>query len=343
MSDRITLREVAEAAGVHASTASRALNEDTREVVNPQTVARVMRAAERLGYTPNPIARGLRTNRTMTVGIVIPDIGNPLFGPIIAGVEERLGAEGYSLLIADADREDPASTASIVNTLIERRTDGLILATSSREDDLVDDLARRGVPTVLVNRTVDSSPIPSIVGDDHAGIGLAVRHLVDLGHRRIGHIAGPLALSTGMSRYQAFLTWAKSLGVDVADDAVEEAEWYQVQPGFDAASALLERRPDVTAIVCANDLLALGAYRAIRARGLEVGADISVTGYNDMPLLDLMQPPLTSVRVPYRQMGSEAAAMLLSMVNSDGEHAKPVSMRLVPTLSSRGSTRALVP
>ena len=339
MSERTTLREVAEAAGVHTSTASRALNAETRSVVNPQTVARVLKAAKKLGYTPIPIARGLRTNRTMTVGIVIPDIGNPLFGPIIAGAEERLGADGYSLLIADADRDDRTSIESIVNTLIDRRVDGLILATSARSDDLVVDLARRNVAAVLVNRTADSSPLPSIVGDDHAGIGLAVQHLAELGHRRIGHIAGPLALSTGMSRYQAFLTWTKSVGIDVDPSDVEEAEWYQVEPGVRSATTLLERRSDLTALVCANDLLALGAYRAIRQRGLEVATDISVTGYNDMPLLDLMQPPLTSVRVPYREMGAESAAMLLSMLQSDGDPATPVSIRLVPRLAVRESTQ----
>lgn len=339
MSERTTLREVAEAAGVHTSTASRALNAETRSVVNPQTVARVLKAAKRLGYTPNPIARGLRTNRTMTVGIVIPDIGNPLFGPIIAGAEERLGADGYSLLIADADRDDRTSIESIVNTLIDRRVDGLILATSARSDDLVIDLARRNVAAVLVNRTADASPLPSIVGDDHSGIGLAVQHLADLGHRRIGHVAGPLALSTGMSRYQAFLTWTKSVGIEVDPSDVEEAEWYQVEPGVRSAGVLLDRRPDLTALVCANDLLALGAYRAIRQRGREVATDMSVTGYNDMPLLDLMQPPLTSVRVPYREMGAESAAMLLSMLQSDGAPAKPVSIRLVPSLAVRESTQ----
>ncbi len=341
MSERTTLREVAEAAGVHTSTASRALNAETRSVVNPQTVARVLKAAKKLGYTPNPIARGLRTNRTMTVGIVIPDIGNPLFGPIIAGAEERLGADGYSLLIADADSDDQTSIASIVNTLIDRRVDGLILATSARSDDLVTDLARRNIPAVLVNRTADGSPLPSIVGDDHAGIGLAVQHVADLGHRRIGHIAGPLNLSTGMSRYQAFLTWTKSVGIEVDPTAVEEASWYQIEPGAESATALLERRPDLTAIVCANDLLALGAYRAIRQRGLEVAVDISVTGYNDIALLDLMQPPLTSVRVPYREMGEESATMLLSMLHNNSDSAKPVSIRLVPTLVVRESTQAL--
>jgi LacI family transcriptional regulator len=338
MTDRITLREVAEAAGVHMSTASRALNEETRDVVNAETVARVLKAAKKLGYTPNPLARGLRTNRTMTVGMIIPDIENPLFGPIIAGAEARLGSDGYSLLIADADLKDRTSTARVIETLIERRTDGLILATSARKDPIIADLAKREIPAVLVNRTADSSPVPSIVGDDHAGIGLVVQHLVDMGHTKIGHVSGPHTMSTGHGRYQAFLSWTQTLGLDVDPSAIEEAEWYRVEAGLTAAGALLDRRPDITAIVCANDLLAMGAYRAVRQRGLTVGADVAITGYNDIPLLDLLEPPLTSVRVPYRQMGSEAAALLISMLSSTNGHDGSVSMRLAPTLSVRGSS-----
>ena len=338
MTDRITLREVAEAAGVHMSTASRALNEDTRDVVNAETVARVLKAARKLGYKPNPLARGLRTNRTMTVGMIIPDIENPLFGPIIAGAESRLGSDGYSLLIADADLRDGSSVSRVIEALIERRTDGLIIATSARKDPTITDLAKRAIPAVLVNRTADSSPLPSIVGDDHAGIGLVVQHLVDMGHTRIGHVSGPHSMSTGHGRYQAFLSWTQSLGVKIDSSAIEEAEWYRVDAGLSSAEALLERRPDITAIVCANDLLAMGAYRAVRQRGLTVGADVAITGYNDIPLLDLLEPPLTSVRVPYRQMGSEAAALLISMLSNSSAADEPISMRLAPTLSVRGSS-----
>lgn len=337
MTDRTTLREVAEAAGVHMSTASRALNEDTRDVVNAETVSRVLEAARELGYTPNPLARGLRTNRTMTVGMVIPDIENPLFGPIIAGAEATLGDNGYSLLITDADLRDRASIARVIETLIQRRTDGLILATSAREDPTVTDLAARDIPAVLVNRSADSSPLPSIVGDDHAGIGLVVQHLVETGHTEIGHVSGPQTLSTGHGRHDAFLSWMQQLELDVDPDAIEQAEWYRVEAGLAAATALLDRRPDLTAVVCANDLLAMGAYRAVRQRGLTVGADVAITGYNDIPLLDLLEPPLTSVRVPYRRMGSEAADLLLSLLSNNGS-GEPTSRRLAPTLSIRGSS-----
>lgn len=339
MSDRVTLQDVADAAGVHMSTASRALNEQTRGVVNPQTVDRVLKAARRLGYSPNPLARGLRTNKTMTIGIVIPDIENPLFGPIIAGAERTLGGSGYSLLIADADRMDPESLPSIIETLIDRRVDGLILATAERSDDTIADLVERNVPSVLVNRTAEGLPIPSIIGDDHAGIGLAVRHLAELGHTIIGHIAGPQSLSTGSGRQLAFVDWMGRLGLEVRTDAIEEAEWYQIEPGYQAASRLLDRRPDLSAIVASNDLLALGAYRAIRERGREVGTDISITGYNDMSLLDLMQPSLTSVKVPYRKMGSEAASVLMRLIVEGPDEVRAEATRLAPELSVRESTR----
>ncbi|HEX5695283.1 MAG TPA: LacI family DNA-binding transcriptional regulator [Acidimicrobiia bacterium] len=340
MSDRVTLRDVALEAGVHISTASRALNDQTSSIVSPETGRRVMEAARKLGYSPNPLAKGLRTHRTMSVGVVIPDIENPLFGPIIAGIEGRLAEEGYSTLITDAGRSDPDLVSSVVETLIERRVDGMILAMATRTGSTVESIHRRNIPVVLVNRTSEGVPVPSIVGDDQIGIGLAVEHLADLGHVHIGHIAGPKGLSTGMGRFQAFVSSMEDRGLAAGPEVVAQADWYQVEPGYKAARELLDRRPDLTAIVCANDLIALGAYRAIRERGLEVGPDVSVTGYNDIPLLDLLQPALTSVRIPYRKMGSEAASMLLGMMFSDeNSPSQETSMRLRPTLSVRASTQ----
>lgn len=337
MTKQVTLRDVAREADVHISTASRALNPETRSMVNEDTVDRVLATADRLGYRPHPLAQGLRKNRTMSVGMVIPDIENPLFGPIIAGAEQVLGREGYSLLITNTDINE-GQTSEVVRALVERRVDGMILATASRSDDVIIDLLESGIQMVLVNRSTEGVPVPAILGDDVTGIGLAVDHLAKLGHERIGHVAGPQHLSTGLGRHQAFLTRMQSLGLEVDPGGVEEATWYQVDPGYKAARVLLERRSDITAIVAANDLIALGCYRAVRESGKEVGADVSITGYNDIPLLDLMQPPLTSVRVPYRQMGVEAANTLLPMMSSGSSPDRPVSIRLTPTLSVREST-----
>jgi len=335
VSSRTTLKDVAREAGVHVSTASRALNPATAVIVNPDTVERVAVAAQKLGYRPHPLARGLRTNRTMSVGVIIPDMENPLFGPIIAGVESVLMEEGYSVLIGNADRGSGHADV-LVEEMLERHVDGLILATPGRDGSETALAAQREISIVLVNRSVDDNSIPAIVGDDHAGIGLAVSHLRELGHERIGHVAGPGWVSTGRGRREAFLAWMESVGLAGRSDLVEAADWYQVEPGFTAALTLLERHPDLTAIVAANDLLALGCYRAVRSLGKVIGGDISITGYNDIPLLDLMQPPMTAVRVPYRQMGVNAASTLLSLIS--GEDVSRSPMLLAPTLAIRAST-----
>lgn len=320
---------------MHISTASRALNPTTAAIVNPGTVERVTDAARKLGYRPHPLARGLRTNRTMSVGVIIPDVENPLFGPIIAGVESVLVEEGYSVLIGNADR-GPEHADSLVEEMLERHVDGLVLATPSRRVSLAAERAQESVSVVLVNRSVDDDSIPAIVGDDHAGIGLAVRHLRELGHDRIGHVAGPSWVSTGMGRRQAFLDWMDTVGLDSDPDLVEEADWYQVEPGNVSALELLRRHPDLTAIVAANDLLGMGCYRAARSLGRAIGVDLSITGYNDMPFLDLMQPSMTAVRVPYRQMGADAATTLLALISN--EEVSPGPVRLAPTLAIRAST-----
>ena len=271
----------------------------------------------------------------MSVGVIIPDVENPLFGPIIAGIESVLVEDGYSVLIGNADR-GPNHADSLVEDMLERHVDGLILATPGR---VVSDTARqaqRDVSMVLVNRSVDDDTIPAIVGDDHAGIGLAVRHLRELGHERIGHVAGPEWVSTGRGRRDGFLAWMSTVGLEADIDLVEEAEWYQVEPGTTAALALLGRHPDLTAIVAANDLLGLGCYRAVRSLGKVIGVDVSITGYNDMPLLDLMQPSLTAVRVPYRRMGVDAATTLLALIA--GDDVSPGRVLLSPTLAIRSST-----
>ena len=334
--ERTTLKDVAREAGVHVSTASRALNPLTSSVVNPETVERVTAVARRLGYRPHPLARGLRTNQTMSVGVVIPDVENPLFGPIIAGAESVLVEDGYSVLIGNAERGG-IDAEDVVNDLLEHRVDGLLLATAGRSDRWIADLGRQGVATVLVNREADDSSVPAILCDDHAGIGLAVQHLANLGHRRIGHVAGPATLSTGLFRRQAFMSWMRILELAPDENQIEEAEWFQVEPGYKAGLTLLTRCPDLTAVVAANDLLALGVYRAIRELGREVAVDISVTGYNDIPLLDMMQPPMTTVRVPYRQMGTQGAATLLDLMARRGD-GSTASIKLTPTLVVRSST-----
>ena len=200
---RIKLADVARAAGVHPGTASRALNPQTREQVSPATVRRVARAAQRLGYVPNPVARGLRTARSFLIGMVVPDVTNPLFPPIVRGAEQVLTQAGYTLVLTDTDN-DAATERRQIELLRARGTDGFIVATARWEDALLAEIAAAGVPTVLVNRNTASAALPYVGGDERTGVRLAVDHLVELGHRHIAYLAGRQDTSTGRERAAAF-------------------------------------------------------------------------------------------------------------------------------------------
>ena len=335
MAQRPTLRDVAQLAGVHPATASRALNVETRRLVHEATLRRVEQAARTLDYRPDHLARSLKTGRSSSVGVLVPDITNPLFPPILRGIEDRLARRGYVSLIGNTDNDDERERL-VLEGMRARYVDGLVVATARRSHQRLLDLATNDVPVVLVNRVVESHALPSVSVDDQAGIRSAVAHLVDLGHRRIAHVAGPQQLSTGFGRYEGFRAGATVNGIEVDDDLVVFAESFSEPEGFRCARTLLERRADVTAIVAGNDMLALGCLRALAEAELSCPGDISLVGFNDMPLMDRISPPLTTVRVPHYEIGAEAAELLLERVaNRDGP-AKTVL--LPPQLVVRAST-----
>jgi LacI family transcriptional regulator len=333
----VTLRDVADMARVHSSTASRALNERTRGLVNEATVRRVLAAAERLGYQPNVLARGLRSNRTGSVGMLIPDLTNPLFPPIIRAIEDRLRVADVTLLIASTSN-DPDRERDLLDLMASRRVDGLIVATARRSDPALEQYVRSGNPVVLLNRTIDEPVLPSVAADDHIGVGLILRHLRDLGHRRIAHVAGNPVASTGLERYQNFLSWARVLDLDTDDALVVQARWFNQPDGAAAFRVLLDRGVDFTAVFAANDLVALGVYDVCAERGIRIPEDLSVVGFNDIPFTDRFAPPLTSVRLPHAEIGRRAAELLLSAI--DDPSSATMSIRLAPELIVRGSTAA---
>jgi len=331
-----TLRAVATAAGVHPSTASRALNPATRHLVASAAAARVDAAAAALRYRPDAAAAGLRTGRSRLVGALVPGIANPVFAPVLAGAAAALAAAGYALLVADPG-DDPARAADMIAELASRRVDGLLLATATRADDpALAAAAARGLPVVLVNRAADAPGLAAVISDDAAGMRLAVEHLAALGHRRIGHLAGPSGLSTGHLRRAGFVAAMRAQGLNAS--AIVEATGYARDAGAVATRALLAAHPDITAIAAANDLLALGAYDACRAAGRAIPRELSITGHNDMPLVDMVDPPLTTVRIAHAEMGARAAAALVAALAGQGATERVL---LAPTLVVRGSTAAV--
>jgi LacI family transcriptional regulator len=331
----VTIRDVARAAKVHPGTVSRALNEETRDLVNQDTADRVLRAAERLGYRPNRIARGLKTSRSYTIGVLIPDITNPLFPPILRGIEDRLGAAGYTSLIVNTDN-DAERERTHLEAMGARQVDGFIAATARLDRELLDEIATVGKPLVLVNRSLEDRSVPAVTVNDRHGIWLAVQHVVALGHERIGHVGGPQNLSTGHQRHLGFLEAIRAAGLETPPEWVRFGKWFVEEEGARLCAELLDGESDLTAIVAANDRLAIGCYDAIEERGLSCPEDISIVGFNDMPFVDRLRPPLTTVRVPQREIGTVAADLLLQRLADGSRSAREVLLE--PNLVVRGST-----
>jgi LacI family transcriptional regulator len=331
----VTLRDVARLAGVHPGTVSRALNPATESLVNEETVRRVREVATELGYRPNPMARGLKTNRTYTIGVLIPDIQNPLFPPIIRGIDDRLGSAGYTPLIANTDN-DPQRERNDFEAMRTRQVDGFITATARRDHELLDEIAGLDTPLVLVNRRVEDGALPSATADDHEGVRLAVAHLVELGHRRIAAIAGPQNVSTGHQRHAGFLAALAEHGIEAA--AIGFGAAFTEREGARVCEELLAAEPDLTAIVAGNDLMALGCYDVLAARGIACPEQISVVGFNDMPFAGHFDPPLTTVRIPHYEIGAAAAELLLERLAEPSAPTRHVVLE--PELVVRRSTAA---
>ena len=302
-------------------------------MVSPQTVDRVRAAAESLGYRVNRVARGLKTNRSFTIGMLVPDITNPFFPPMVRGAEDGLARAGYTLVLADTDN-DAGKERLTQTVMLERQVDGLLLATARRRDAVIEELLTTSVPFVLVNRTIDRGGVAAVIPDDQAGMAVAVDHLYDLGHRAIGHVAGPSGTSTGSRRAAGFESAVRSRGLEPGP--IVEVASFTVEAARDVTDALFSGSSRPSAIVAANDLIALGTLDAAGALGLMCPRDFSLVGFNDMPFVDRLQPPLTTIRVNEYELGMRSAQMLLSLI--DDPQARRETIMLAPELVVRGST-----
>ena len=329
MHRRVTLKDIARATGYHVSTVSRALDQNSRIALTGDVVRQIREVADTMGYRRNHLASSLRTNRTMTVGVVIPDITNALFPPMVRGIESVLEPQGYTSIIVNTDNL-PERETRLVDVLTERGVDGILHAAPMREDDSIRALTAHAVPVVTLNRRVDGLEVPFVVNDDAGGVRLMMEHLFHMGHRRIAHIAGPQILSTGSLRLAAFRAMRDELGLDPAVCPVAIATRFEDTEGARCADELLATAEGFTAIMTANDRLALGAVALLKSRGLRVPADVSVTGFNDVPLLELIEPRLTTIRIPQFGAGEAAARLLLDMLA--GSNEGPVESVVLPVV-----------
>jgi LacI family transcriptional regulator len=313
------LEDVARAAGVSLSTASRALADP--ELVNERTRAKVREAAAMLGYVPHGAARALATRRSRTVGAVFPPVDNPIFAAATQALAHELASRGYTLLLATHEY-DPDAELAAARALLERGVDGLVLVGMDHHPDLYRMLAQSAVPYELA-WSIDPSGYQHCVGVPHriASVRLA-QHLLDLGHREFAAIAGRTARNDrARDRLAGTRDALASHGIELAPERVVETD-FSLGHGSRALRDLLERAPGFTAVVCGNDLHALGALHECARRGIEVPRQMSVAGFDDIEMAAVATPPLTTVRVPAADIGRLAAERMLARLA--GEHVVAV-------------------
>lgn len=333
---RRTITDVAAAARVHPSTVSRVLSGRGATAMRPETRRRVLVAARRLGYRPSALARGLRLKRTMTLGMLVPDITNPFFSSIIKGAEDAARDRGYDLILCNSE-DIPEREATYLGVLRARQVDGLLIASSRMADATIADLRDEGFPFVLLNRSSGAEDL-AVVVENRAAAEAVVAHLARLGHRRIAHVAGPRTTTTGAERVVGYLAGIHSHNLARDEALLVEADAFSEDAGYRAACTLLASPERPTAIFGANDLIAIGVLRAARDSRLRVPADLSIVGFNDIPLANLLEPALTTVRVPQFEMGARGARLLIDRLEGATGHRTPV---VLPTaLVVRASSAA---
>jgi LacI family transcriptional regulator len=315
MTKKITIADVAQEASVSMMTVSRVINH--KDGVSETTAQRIWEIINRLGYRPSGLARGLASNKTRTLGLVVPDIGNPFFSDIALGLEHSAYIHAYNVFLCNTD-EDPQREADVLQSLEEKRVDGLVIC-SSRLDDatLVENLSRFPA-VVLVNRDLPDQVGLSVMIDDQYGARSALRHLIDTGHQAIGFLAGPKSSASGRKRLAGYRETLQGAGLD------PEPGWVQhcspnAEHAREAAALLLGNHPELTALFCYNDLVAVGALKAAASQGRKVPQDLALVGFDDILLAEMVVPALTTCRVPRYDLGVHALDLLLAQMNSCAE------------------------
>ncbi len=330
--ERTTLRDVASQAGVSPSTVSRALNRP--EMLAPSTVARIMEVIAKLDYQPNQIASGLRLKASRIIGLVITDVENPFYGAIAKGVQDVAYNNAFQLLLFNSE-EDPAKERNGLKTLSDHQAQGLVIVPTSHTG--VNLRPFRGVPTVEVDRTSKSKNVHAVLTNNVEASREATMHLAEFGHRRIGIVAGRKDVTTGYERHQGYCEALQALGIAYDPRLVVHCR-HDEESGYEAAMQLLDAGAEIrpTALFTVNNFTTMGAIKAIRALGLAIPRDISIVGFDDSQVAQMMTPPITIVKQPAYSLGYAAAQTLFGLIRSRPNAVASVT-RLASTLEKRGS------
>jgi LacI family transcriptional regulator len=332
-SGRVTIVDVARAAGVSTGTVSHVLSNARR--VRPETRARVEEAIERLGFQPDSVARAMILRRTQTIGMLIPDITNPFFADLSWSVEQALASVDHALVFGNSGN-DPAREERYLRSFVTRRVDAIIVGVAGAQN--LDLLRRIGgeIPTVLFDRVVDGAPWDSVLTNNDGGIAALVDHLVGLGHRHIAFANADPTLPTAAARRAAIVARLAVHGLELV---AETNGAFTLASGREQGEQLLAHTPRPTAICAGNDLIAMGVISAAHAAGLSVPGDLSVTGYDDIAYAAHTAPPLTTVRQPADEIAERIVELLLARIAEPS--SPPSQVSLEPSLCVRASTAAV--
>jgi DNA-binding LacI/PurR family transcriptional regulator len=319
-----TLEEVGVEAGVSRATVSRVINGSPR--VSPEAKVAVERAIEKLGYSPNRAARSLVTRRTDTVALVVSEreesfFAEPFFAAVVRGLSAAAAKEDKNLVLVLAQDGDDRERAR--RFLRADHVDGIVLMSLHGDDPLPRQLARAGMPTVLIGRPLGRATVPYVDADNRGGAREAVEHLLSLGRRSVATIAGPASMCAGIDRLDGYGDALAAAGIRPSDALVEEGDFGQ-ESGYEAMQRLLRRRPRLDAVFAASDMMAAGALQALREAGRDVPSDVAVVGFDDFQIAAHTVPALTTVRQPLDAMTDATAELLLRRIAGDGQRLERI-------------------
>lgn len=335
----ITIKDIARETQVSHTTVSRALNGNP--LISPETTERIRQKAASLGYLPSAAARTLKTNRSRVLGVMIHSVDDPFFGEILQGIEEVAQASGYSLFVAASQDGHHMREQAIVKAMVERRVDGLVICSTPVGAEQSRRLAAFGVPLVVVNNQAVEEYCCSIYHDDVDGSRQVTRHLLELGHRRIAYLGNALAGRSTQDRLAGFRQEMEAAGLPIPQGYLHQASGGRPADGLAALQHFLELEPRPTALLCYNDMLAVGVLQGLRAAGIRVPEQMSVTGFDNILFSAYTNPALTTLDQPKRSIGVEAARLVLGLLDDPQEgRSDPKIIRLKGSLLVRESTAA---